>query len=440
VTQSNFDEVPYDVIVIGAGISGLGLSALLAKAGKRVLTLEWARHIGGRAHSFEFKGHVTNVGGPRAGLADGKVDAMFARIGVEPGERGFFEDVKTFRNGEFISLPTLAMQGDLAEAAKMMSMSKELAESDDLAKYDAMTGQEWIEPLVKSPEVYDTARYAAIVMNTIPRLEDMAASALFEAMRIIQTNPRIFLAAHGYGDFMRILAEASTGNGGEIRTSSKVTEILIENGRVRGVVVDSQGKAETIEAPVVVAALPVWELFEMADESAFPKEFVSKVKHLNRTTAIFGLTVAAREPLFDGKFFVLTDGRRCGHPISAFMASNIAPAVAAEGEHLFEVCCQCDMEIGDDPERLDEIVELLQEDLEEMFPGWQEKVIWQKSYFHWEEPARTAGRAGVFRPEVKAPGVEGLYLTGDTVASRALPGLECAADSAMMCAEAILSR
>jgi phytoene dehydrogenase-like protein len=435
VTQSN-----YDAIVIGAGISGLGLSALLTKAGKSVLTLEWARHIGGRAHSFEFKGHITNVGGPRAGIADGRVDAMFARIGVEPGERGFFDDVKTFRNGEFISLPTLAMQGDLEEAARLMSTCRELAESGDLAKYDAMTAQEWIEPLVKSPEVYDTARYAAIVMNTIPRLEDMAASALFEAMRMIQTNPRIFLAARGYGDFMRILAEASTRSGGQIRTSSKVTRIPIEGGRVRGVVVESQGQAQTVEAPVVVAALPVWELFEMADESAFPEEFVSRVQHLNRTTAIFGLTVAAREPLFDGKFFVLTDGPRCQHPISAFMASNVAPAVAAAGEHLFEVCCQCDMELGDDPDRLDEAVELLREDLEEMFPGWRDKVIWQKSYFHWEEPARTAGRAGVFRPEVEAPGVDGLYLAGDTVASRALPGLECAADSAMMCAEVILSR
>jgi phytoene dehydrogenase-like protein len=414
----------YDVIVIGSGISGLGLSALLAKAGKRVLTLEWAKHIGGRAHSFEFQGHITNIGGPRAGLADGKVDALFAKVGVEPGERGFFEDVKTFRDGEFISLPTLAMRGNLEEAAKLMSMTKELAESGDLAKYDAMTAQEWIEPLVKSREVLDTARYAGIVMNTIPRFEDMAASALFEAMRIIQLNPRIYLAAHGYGDFMQILADASIAKGGEVRTSSKVDEILIEDGRVRGVLVNKAGGAERIEAPVVVAALPVWDLFDMADESLFPKDFVTQVKHLERTTAIFGITASVREPLYDGKYFILTDGERCQHPISAFMASNVAPAVAPEGEHLFEVCCQCAMEIGDDPEYLDDLIELLREDLEEMLPGWQEKVIWQKYYFHWEEPARTAGRAGVFRPDVVAPGVEGLYLTGDTVASRSLPGLE----------------
>jgi phytoene dehydrogenase-like protein len=162
------------------------------------------------------------------------------------------------------------------------------------------------------------------------------------------------------------------------------------------------------------------------------------VDHLARKTAIFGITAALREPLYDEKFFVLTDGERCGYPIAGFMASNVTPSLAPEGEHLLEVCCQCDFELGDDRSRLNKTVDLLEEDLEEMFPGWRERVIWKKSFFHWEEPARNAGRAGVFRPESKAPGVEGLYFTGDTVASRSLPGLECAADSAMICTREIL--
>jgi phytoene dehydrogenase-like protein len=267
----------------------------------------------------------------------------------------------------------------------------------------------------------------------------MAASTLFEAMRIIQSNPRIYLAAQGYGDFMRILAETSIKHGGEVRTRASVGEIAIEDGRVRGVIVKAGGKQpERIEAPLVIAALPIWELFKMADPGAFPKQFVAQVKHLARKTAIFGITAALREPLYHDKFFVLTDGKRCGYPVSGFMASNVTPSLAPEGEHLFEVCCQCEFELGDDRARLNQTVDLLKEDLEGMFPGWQDGVIWQKSYFHWEEPARNAGRAGVFRPESKAPGVEGLYFAGDTVASRSLPGLECAADSAMICATKIL--
>ena len=53
----------YDVIVIGAGIPGQGVSALLARDGMRVLTLEKGREIGGRAYSFRQRGHITNMGG-----------------------------------------------------------------------------------------------------------------------------------------------------------------------------------------------------------------------------------------------------------------------------------------------------------------------------------------------------------------------------------------
>ena len=47
---------------------------------------------------------------------------------------------------------------------------------------------------------------------------------------------------------------------------------------------------------------------------------------------------------------------------------------------------------------------------------------------------------GKFRPQAKAPGVEGLFFAGDTANSRTVPGLEAAADSAMICAEAILGK
>ena len=88
-------QARFDTIVIGAGISGLGLAALLGQSGQRVLTLEKGRELRGRAHSFQQRGHTTNMGGPRAGLENGKVDGLFAALGKQPGERGFFEDVKT---------------------------------------------------------------------------------------------------------------------------------------------------------------------------------------------------------------------------------------------------------------------------------------------------------------------------------------------------------
>lgn len=52
----------YDVIVIGAGIGGLGCAAKLAKHGKKVLVLEKDRHIGGTSYLFKRKGYSFPMG------------------------------------------------------------------------------------------------------------------------------------------------------------------------------------------------------------------------------------------------------------------------------------------------------------------------------------------------------------------------------------------
>jgi phytoene dehydrogenase-like protein len=234
-----------------------------------------------------------------------------------------------------------------------------------------------------------------------------------------------------------------------VRTDAEVTGILVENRKVKGVLVE-EGKREipgeickpnVIEAPIVVAAFPVWDIFNLISEQLFPEWFVERVKGLKLTTAIFGIYAGCREALFEGKWFILTDSPRTGYPFVAFMETNVAPPLAPEGEHLFCCCSQCEPELikVENRERLHEIFDLVKQDLEEMFPGWEGKCLWIKPYFFdFEEPARTPGREGVFRPGPKSPAVEGLYFAGDTVTSIALPGLECAADSAVKCAGAIL--
>jgi len=47
----------YDVIVVGAGISGLTAGACLAKAGARVLVCEQSDQVGGLFNSFWQQGY-----------------------------------------------------------------------------------------------------------------------------------------------------------------------------------------------------------------------------------------------------------------------------------------------------------------------------------------------------------------------------------------------
>ncbi|XP_066485196.1 all-trans-retinol 13,14-reductase [Tiliqua scincoides] len=60
----NADRVPpnLDAVVIGSGIGGLSVAAILAKAGKRVLVLEQHGKAGGCCHTFQKKGFEFDVG------------------------------------------------------------------------------------------------------------------------------------------------------------------------------------------------------------------------------------------------------------------------------------------------------------------------------------------------------------------------------------------
>ena len=60
--KNNNLNSPYDVIIIGSGISGLCCGALLSMEGKRVMVLEKHFKIGGYTHTFKRKGFEWDVG------------------------------------------------------------------------------------------------------------------------------------------------------------------------------------------------------------------------------------------------------------------------------------------------------------------------------------------------------------------------------------------
>ncbi|MBU3672414.1 MAG: FAD-dependent oxidoreductase [Sinobacteraceae bacterium] len=97
-----------DVIVIGAGLSGLETALTLEENGLRVTVLEGRRRIGGRLYSlFELPGQP-EVGGNTVSRAYGRVLAAAARHGVEflnvaPRYAAYPDRQELFIGGEHIS-------------------------------------------------------------------------------------------------------------------------------------------------------------------------------------------------------------------------------------------------------------------------------------------------------------------------------------------------
>ena len=81
----------YDVVVIGAGIGGLSVAALLAKAGKSVLLVERHDRPGGYAHGFRRRGyhfdsgvHLVSGCGPDGYRNGSAIHKISRAVGIDP--------------------------------------------------------------------------------------------------------------------------------------------------------------------------------------------------------------------------------------------------------------------------------------------------------------------------------------------------------------------
>ncbi len=283
----------YDIIVIGSGIGGLSLAALMTKLGKRVCVLEQHYTAGGFTHSYEREGFEWDVGVHYIGevhkphstlrrlfdvISDGTLkwstmDNTYDRIIIGDRRVDFVE-------GRAALIDSLVEHFPAEEAAIRRYI--ELVDETARAAQKFFAGQAMPRLLGRA---YHTARPLLVPKNCYRSVREVLEE-------LTQNQELIGVLTGQWGDYGMVPSEASflmhatvvkhyfgggsypiggswqipdtitpviRAGGGEVFTYAKVDEIVIEKGRAIGVRMEN---GDVLRAPQIVSSAGARLTFE----------------------------------------------------------------------------------------------------------------------------------------------------------------------------------
>lgn len=320
-------KADYDVIIVGGGMGGLSAATHLALKKMKVLVLEQHYKVGGSTSSFTEGGftfdtalHEMAGGGP--GKKDRALFELLKLCGVDKKVK-LIELPHFYRSlfpGVDIRLPsnwegfTKALKTKWPEEsagidrfhALCSALFDDLLSLKDLFRYGSMRSAvtKMLVPVRQRTFFKWKDRTVQDLMDECFKGEDIKAVVsqlwAYYGAPVPRQTALIFMAAtedylsdgvwHVRGT-SQALADAYASRigelGGVIKTGTRVTKIIVENGAATGVVTDSGHK---YTARYVVANTDPYQMvFRLVGEDNFPKEYVARLRAMKPANSLFGV-------------------------------------------------------------------------------------------------------------------------------------------------------
>ncbi len=442
----------WDVIVVGAGISGLSVGALLSHSGLKVLVLEKNASLGGRCSREEHQGFTFDSAGHAFG-GEGFVDNVYAQIGKPLPKLLPITSFNVFYNNKWTSLREITPRDEVRR------ISREIVEMTDerIEDLDTTSLKDWVEKRSSNQDLHRffwALGQLYLVGNKYENASARDVLFIIKDCLLRRGSQQGFWVEGGSHKLNEPLAEAIREKGGRVLVDTEVDEVLIKNGTVQGVRIKKTVKhrywvveTEKIEAPIVVCTLPLWDLFKIVSEEHLPGWYVDWVRRIMRkTTHIYTVLAGMKKPAWnESGYRVYMDNPRLGLVSVGVESSHFHKMCVPEGKGLVSMTFQGNYaELPDLFEadkaavksQINHVFDLLIDELEENVEDFKKNCLWVLRDPGRYGLAHEPGLTGRFRPDAKPPSVKGLYLASDTIRTRGV-GVHAAAYSALTCFERI---
>jgi hypothetical protein len=448
-----------EICIIGAGISGLIAGALLTKKGYKVTIFEKESLIGGRALSFDAS--LFTADQYLKLLSRFQMNVPYS----EPDLQTIFD--KKMLQGYMLDLGYHAIGGGV-----MSNLNKVFAMLDDHIEtlessvgfikedgYDfpflspldkikilpnilqlLLASEKTIRRLddismTKTIEHYGHGKMKLVLeifsrsISTVNNLDRISTGEMFRAQRtLLKGSKPVGYPKNGLGEIHKKLIKAITSRGGVIHTETPVQKILIEGSKAVGIMTGNKEQRFN----TIISTLLVQNLFSIADEKHFPKEYVTMLKSLEGTGSLCAYySLKEVDSSLLGKTFhfierdIGVDGKDAVGMID-FMSAVPDVGVSPPSHYLVQSYIICTPKEAQNKKTLDMLKIALDKNLERLIPHFHSKLRWAMypAIWHLDGVAKTTDNA---KPDIQTP-VENLYIIGDCVKAPGI-GMNCAINS-----------
>ena len=417
----------YDVVVIGAGIGGLSVAALLAKAGKSVLLVERHDRPGGYAHGFRRRGyhfdsgvHLVSGCGPDGYRNGSAIHKISRAVGIDPqavflpiqeayaravfpefevrlqtGEEAFIDSLTEWfpkeKDGLFALIRLCRMLAEetmlaeeILEQGKSVSVSPTRVLAN-LFRYRRTTLAEALDGFLVD------ARMKSLCASLWPYLGLPPSKLSFlywSSMMAGYTYEGSYYCRGSFQVYANLLAAAVKGQGSEVLLNSSVRRICVENGKACGIILEN---GQVIRAGTVVSNIDAIQTADLLiGRERLPAGYCEGLEKLTPSLSIFVDYVATDLPLAGQihaheSFFYESFDHETGYALtregrpnwfSATIPSLSDPSLAPQGQHILLLTTLCPFQIGQSWRQAKAgFQRCLLENAERHFPGLNDHLL-----------------------------------------------------------------